>query len=700
VLERLTRRVLGARTLVLVLWAGTAATGLLLTPHLTPLLANSLTVPGSDSDRAQRILAESFGERPDGTFTVVFPTDHPAGTAVGRAAARHLALAAAAVDGGVARQVRRGVGIVYGDVVTPLSLEQAKGSTDRIRGALAAPGAPPALVTGAPALQHDVDPIVAHDLRRAELVAVPIALLVLLLALGVSGAVLIPFVFAAATIGTTLAALYVAAHVFLMTAYVENLVVLVGFALAVDYALLCVDRFRVELSRGGSPDDAVLRTMATTGRAVAYSGAAVAVGLAALLLIPVPLIRSMGVGGALVPLVSIAALLTLQPVLLSLLGNRVLVRGAFHRRAIDHATGRWAGYGRWLVRHRAVAVALGSATLVALALPVTQAHVTPGSISVIPGASEAVRGARLLTDGVGPGAVTPIQVVVDTGDLKGGAAGPARRALARLTDALVADPEAYVVANGVRPPYVAANGRVGRVVVAPRHEYGEVRTRTFVGRIREDLIPAAGLPAGARAATGGAPAQGVDFLDRLYGWFPFLVVLVLAATYVVLLRAFRSALVPLQAVLLNLVSVAAGLGAVVVVVQWGIGAELLGVSQADGIEGWVPVVVFALLFGLSMDYEVFLVMPMREAIDLGAAPDPAVVDGLARTGPIVTAAATIMVAVFGGFVAGSVPGLQQFGLALAVGILVDATLVRLILVPGTISLLGRRAWWLPASRGL
>jgi len=207
-------------------------------------------------------------------------------------------------------------------------------------------------------------------------------------------------------------------------------------------------------------------------------------------------------------------------------------------------------------------------------------------------------------------------------------------------------------------------------------------------------VPAARLPDSARVVVGGAPPQGVDFLTRTYSWFPWLVLGVLAVTYVVLVRAFRSVILPLKAVLLNLLSVAAAYGLLVAIVQWGFGAGLLGLGES-GVEAWVPVLLFALLFGLSMDYEVFLVAPMREDWDRTHDTASAVEQGLVRTGRIVTAAALIMVAVFSGFVAGSVPGLQQFGLGLALGILLDATIVRMLLVPSLIVLLGARAWWLP-----
>jgi len=695
VLERWTRRVLRRRFFVLAAWLAVAIAGVVAAAHLSPLLSNSLSVPGSESDRARLLLEAHYGERPDGTFTVVVPTRSPRSERAQADLRRRLRAAARALPGGGVSGVRQGGGVLYGDVVTRLALEDAKGYTPDVRRALAAVGGPPALVTGAPAIQHDLDPAVRDDLRRAELVALPVALVVLALVLGVSTALAIPFVFAACTIGATLALLYPLAHAMRMASYVENLVVLIGLALAIDYALLCVDRFRSELERGGSRDEVVVRTMATTGRAVAYSAVAVAVGLGVLVLVPVPFVRSLGLGGALVPLVSAAALLTLQPVLLSVLASRTLVPGLYDRRARHlPGTGPWGSLATLVLRRRWVAVGAGVGFLLVLASPVLALRATPGSILALP-SSEAVRGAEALAAGVGAGAVTPTQVVVDTGRAGAGVRGPARDAVVRLVAAVGREPEVMVVANGVRPPYVAGEGRYARVLVAGRHEFGHPDALAFVHRLRETVVEDAGFPATAVVVTGGVPAQGVDFLDRLYAWFPFLVGAVLALTAVVLARAFRSVVLPIKAVLLNLLSVGAACGAAVAVVQWGVAADLFGVTEAPAVEGWIPVFAFALLFGLSMDYEVFLVMPMREAVDAGASTDRAVAAGLERTGRVVTAAAAIMVAVFSGFVLGDVPGLQQLGIVLAVGVLVDATVVRLAVVPGLVAILGKWSWWVP-----
>ncbi|HSC49709.1 MAG TPA: MMPL family transporter, partial [Gaiellaceae bacterium] len=246
-----------------------------------------------------------------------------------------------------------------------------------------------------------------------------------------------------------------------------------------------------------------------------------------------------------------------------------------------------------------------------------------------------------------------------------------------------------------RRPFVDSSGRYAQIVVAGRHEYGEAAAQSFVHRLRGTLIPAAGWPEGVEVLAGGGPPQGVDFIDRSYAVFPWLVLGVLVLTYLLLLRAFRSLLLPLKAVILNLLSVAAAYGLLVVVFKWGVGQSVLGLYQFPQIEAWIPIFLFAMLFGLSMDYEVFLVTRMREAWDETHDNVRAVGLGLERTGRIVSAAAIIMVAAFSGFVAGRVVGLQEFGLGLAVAILVDATIVRVLLVPSLMALFGRWNWWLP-----
>jgi RND superfamily putative drug exporter len=551
-------------------------------------------------------------------------------------------------------------------VRTSLDLQHAKRYTRALRRALR--GSPRALVTGQPAVQADLDPIFAADLHRGEAIAVPLTLLVLLAVFGLSLAVAIPFVVASCTIAGTLGLLYLVAHEVSMVAYVRNLVELIGLGLAVDYSLLVVHRYREELGRGLAPDAAVVRTATTAGRAVAFSGGAVAVGLGLLLVVPVPFIRSMGIAGLLIPVVSVAAALTLQPALLSLLGNRIAGRargGAF-----------WGPFARTIMRRPRTFLASGSIVLIALALPATTLTLTPGSLTGIPSSAEAVRGYDALQNALGGGLVTPTHVVI---------VGGGRVATERLVRKLVHDPETLVVARGRHPPYVAGRGRYRQVIVANRHAWGDAATRRYVNELRDRLIPAARFPPGTKVYAGGAPPQGVDFISRTYAAVPWLVLCVLVFTYLVLLRAFRSAVLPLKALVLNGLSVAATFG-------------VLSLVFDHPIEAWIPVFLFAALFGLSMDYEVFMVSRIREAHDAGDDDTGAVAHGLQRTGGIVTAAAAIMVAAFSGFIVGRIEGLREFGVGLAVAVTLDATIVRAILVPSAMAVLGRWNWWLPRLR--
>ncbi len=708
--ERWTRAVLRYRVPILICWLAVLGVGIVASIRLPGLLSNTFTVPGTDSDRARIILAREFGGRPDGVFTVVFSVPRPSDRVVRGRLQRELNAAARLVPTGHTGQLQSGGGILFGSVDTTLDLQHAKGYTTRLRAFFRARGGPPTYVTGQPAIQHDLEPVLSSDLRRGEAIALPIALLILLAVLGVSLVALVPFVFAACTITLTLTVLYAIAQHFSMVSYVTNLVELIGLGLAVDYSLLVVSRYREELDRTETTDAAIVRTMATAGRAVIVSGATVAIALALLLLVPVPFIRSLGVGGFLVPLASIAAAMTLQPVLLSFAGRRgarrVPVAAWLRSRlglrlpvlpgTVDVENGFWARLARAIMRRPVPFLVGGTLFLLLCAAPAIFLHVTPGSIAALPQFPESVRGLTLLRDRAGAGALTPTEIVVDAGATGRARSKTVHAAIERLGDELFRDPEVSVVALGRASPYVAPGGRYARVIVVGRHEYGDEASQAFVRRLRGTLVPDARFPAGVRVLAGGAPPQGVDYLSASYGAFPWLVLGVLVLTYLVLLRAFRSLVLPLKAVVLNLLSVAAVYGLLVVAFHWGVGSHLFGLYRVDQIEGWIPIFLFAVLFGLSMDYEVFLVSRMRESWDHVHDNKRAVAHGLERTGRIITAAALIMVAAFSGFVAGRIAGLQEFGLGLALAVLIDATVVRAILVPSLMAVIDRYNWWLPA----
>jgi putative drug exporter of the RND superfamily len=697
-MERWTRWMLRYRWVVVAAWLVVLVGGGWSSSRLSALLSNTFTMPGTDSERARTILKDHYGDRSDGAFTIVFRVRDSADPRQRALLQRRTAAAATLVPSGRAQPlVAGGPHVLYGDITSTLDLAKAKGYTDDILAKLPQGGGVRSYVTGQAAIQHDLDPIFDEDLQKGEFqIAIPIALLVLVLVFGLSWSVTIPLLFAACTIEGTLGLVYLFAHHVTMATYVTNLVQLIGLGIAIDYSLLIVYRFREELARGGSKDDAVVRTMATAGRAVVFSGATVAIGLALLLFMPSPFMRSMGIGGFLIPLVSIAAAVTLQPALLSLYGRRGTKRVRVWRFGEEGSRrGFWERLSAAIMRRPLAFLALGAVLLVAAALPVFALKLTPGSAQGIPQHPQAVRGFTILRDAVGAGALSPTQIIVDTGRQGGVASPETQRSIAALVARVRGNPEVAFVRYRAGPPLVDPSGRYAQVVVAGEHEYGEGPAQDFVRDLRGRIIPAVSWPAGVTVLAGGGPPQGVDFIDRSYAVFPWLVLGVLVLTYLLLMRAFRSLLLPLKAVILNLLSVGAAYGLLVVVFKWGVGNDVLGLYQFPQIEAWIPIFLFAMLFGLSMDYEVFLVTRMREAWDETHDNVRAVGLGLERTGRIVSAAAIIMVAAFSGFVAGRVVGLQEFGLGLAVAILFDATIVRVLLVPSLMALFGRWNWWLP-----
>jgi len=699
-MEGWTRLALRLRWPILAAWFVVLLAGGFAFTRLNSLLSNEFSVPGTDSEHARTILERHFGDRSDGAFTVVFRVRDGVDRRAYVRLQRDLDRAARVVpDSAPRRLVPAGRHLLYGDLVSTLPLAKAKGYTDDLYRALPHDRGVQSYVTGQAAIQHDLDPIFSQDLRKGEMIALPIAVLVLLAVFGLSVAVTMPFIFAACTVMATLGGVYLYAHFLTTATYVTNLVFLIGLGIAIDYSLLVIYRFREELRRPGEVEDAIVRTMQTAGRAVVFSGATVAIGLALLLFMPLPFIRSIGVGGFLIPLASIAAALTLQPVLLSLYGRRGVARIPVlpRRFRAEGETGFWHRLAWSIMRRPLVYLFAGSALLLAAGAPVFALHLTPGSAEGIPQFPQSVQGFNLLKHSIGPGAISPTQVVVDSGRADGVRPPEVQAAIARLAASVRADHETGTVGFSDRRPYVDSSGRYEELVVAGHHEYGDEAAQSFVHRLRGRLVPAARFPSGVRVLAGGGPPQGVDFLDQAYRYFPWLVAGVLVLTYLLLMRAFRSVVLPLKAVILNLLSVSAAYGMLVLVFRWGVGQSVLGLYQIGQVEGWIPIFLFAMLFGLSMDYEVFLVTRMREEWDHGRSNREAVAYGLERTGRIVSAAAIVMVAAFSGFVAGRIVGLQEFGIGLAVAIFVDATIVRCLLVPSLMAVFGRWNWWLPPS---
>jgi uncharacterized membrane protein YdfJ with MMPL/SSD domain len=668
---------------------------------LSALLTNRFSLPGTDTHRAELILEHHFGQTTTGSFTLV--VRGPPGSAprlvpaVERAARR---MAARLPTGKPAGVQPVSDDVVTATIVSSLEPADAKGHTDDLRDAVGRiPGAIETYVTGQAAIEHDLDPVFSHDLTIGEFfVAVPVALAILVFVFG-TAAFLVPFMIAVASIPATLAIIWVVANFMELTTYLQNMVMLIGLGIAIDYSLFVVYRYREELARWPTREQAIVRTMETAGRAVVFSGTAVAIGLALMLFMPLPFMRGFGIGGLIIPLVSVLAALTLLPVLLYYLVEpldrvRLVPRGIAERREAERNF--WVRLSHAIMRRPVLFAAGATALLLALASPVLALDVGPGSNKGIPQDLPAVRGLNVIGDAVGEGALAPTEIVVDTGRAGGARDLRIRQALALLVAGLKRDPEVAQVETGAARRFVDPTGRYVRVTVIGESEYGSPAALDFVERLREQIVPAARFPNGVHVYAGGGPPGGADFLDLTYGAFPWLIAGVLLLTYLLLVRAFRSLLLPLKAIILNLLSIGAAYGLLVIVFKLGVG-ERIGLIGFDQIEGWIPVFVFAMVFGLSMDYEVFLVSRMREEWDAGRPNEEAVAHGLASTGRIVTAAGLIMFAAFMGFVAGSIVGLQQFGFGLAAAILIDVTVIRALLVPAAMKLFGRWNWWLPGS---
>ena len=675
--------------LLLIVIGGFAATNL--NQHLT----TSLTVPNSESAKAQEILLTNFGENLEGSFTIFYKFKQASDPEI---ADYKLKISEAVAEIPTARitQIRAISGVLFASVTTNYSLIEAAKYTDELRQSLVKQGLSEAMVAGPPAINSDVSPVLDQDLRRGQLIAITLALLFLLLVLGLSWAVLIPFIFAAATISLSISLIYLIAQHYLMVLYLPNIVELIGLGLAIDYSLLILYRFRRELNANEDAEvsSAIERTMQSAGRTVMTSSLTVAFGLATLLLLPIPFMRSLGIAGLIVPFASLLAALTLQPALLSYFGKHLAapVKFAGLLAKKDLQNNAWAKIAGFSIKWPKRVFAISFASLLLLGSGVFWLQLTPSAITALPQNLESAKALSLVTSSAGPGVITPAVIMVDFG--KPGLATSASTTAARkaLTAKLSKDPEIFIVATDVTPTFVDATGQFMRIFVIGRHSLGAPETSDLVDRIRANYLKNNDFPAGTKFYLGGPPAQGADLVDRITTYFPWLLGLGLLLTYLLLMRAFRSIWLPLKAIALGLISVSVAISAIVLVFRYSVGSSLVGTYQIDQVEVWALVFLLVVLFGISMDYEVFIVSRMREAIDRGATNEEAIVEGMANTGGVVTAAALIFVAAVSGLVGGHFLGLQQIGVGLAVGVFIDATLIRGFLLPSAMVLLGKYNW--------
>jgi RND superfamily putative drug exporter len=486
---------------------------------------------------------------------------------------------------------------------------------------------------------------------------------------------LVPIGMAIVSIMTTFLLLLGLTEITDVSPIVQFLVALVGLGVAIDYSLLVVSRWREERSHGHEGDEAVQRAMETAGRAVVFSGITVAIGLFALIALPLPFLRSMGYGGMLIPLVSTVVAVTLLPVILSKAGARL---DWPHRRTDDKASRAWTRWAEAVSRRRWLGAGAGIAVVLALAFAATNMQLGTSDADTIAKQGDAKVGLTALEDaGIGEGSILPHEILVGKGT---------------DPDQVAADlDEVKGLQGAVAPQDGWANDRTAIVEAIPVPDSG-----TSEGGATLDSVRDTAHAAGPDVRVGGGPAANDDFIEAVYGSFPLMIALIAITTFILLARAFRSLLLPLKAIVLNVLSVAAAWGVVVLVWQQGIGSEAIWDIQATGsLPSWIPLIVFAFLFGLSMDYEVFILSRMREEYDRDGHTDRAVVAGLARTGRLVTAGSLILFLAFIALASSPGTDMKMLATGLAAGILLDATVIRALIVPAVISLMGRWNWWLP-----
>jgi RND superfamily putative drug exporter len=534
-------------------------------------------------------------------------------------------------------------------------------------------GGSPVRVTGLDALRADAGDAGASVSLLVEVLVAGVGALIVLVYVFASLLAIVPLLMAAVAILTTFLLVWPLAEVTEVSIAVQFLVALVGLGLAIDYALLIVMRWREERRSGVGKEAAVERAMQRAGSAAVFSGTTVAISLLALLVLPVPALRTIGIGGLAIALVSVAVATSLLPVLLATVGPR-LDWPQGRRRDRD---GRfWPAWARLVVRHRwAAALTAGGllAGLIAAALSIQLGTPRPESLAQTGPARATL--VQLERSGIGFGPLAPFDALVRGGE----------------PDAVAETLAAVQGVQGTAAPQDWRREGTGIVTIIPTADGNSPEGRATLERIR---AAADSLPAG--VAIGGEAAQGADWVDAVLGNFPLTLALILGLTLILLARAFRSLVLPLQAVVLNLLSVGAALGALVLVWQNGLASEAIwGVEATRSINVDMPIVVIAFLFGVSMDYQVFIVSRMREAYDRSGSTETAVVEGIGRTGRLVTSAALILGLAF--LALSGTPGTENkmFATALAAGILLDATIIRGMLLPATIAILGRWNWWLP-----
>ena len=721
---RLAELVLRRPVWVLVVWALVLAVAVPVS-SLTPerLTASATKIRGSEADLVAGLLEQRFGVQPIERTVLVsrssVPTDDPRflepyGALIHKLERVDGVRRVTRFDAPSLLRLRNDALPAVTATILETRREKPEPVVDAIRHVVNAVRVPDTefFVTGSSAVTHDFIVHAEADTKQSELTALPLTGLVLVLAFGALVAAGVPLVVGVSSITISLALLYPLTHIMLVSSFAQSVITLLGLGAGIDYALLMVNRFREELAAGVEPRQAAANTVRTAGRSVAFSGLTVAIAMAALLVPDHTFVRSMGLGGIAVIVLTVLASVTAVPAALALLGHRVNSprRLAFKPTSSGRVSPFWGVWADRVMRHPWRSSLLVVAVLLALAWPATGMRFAYTGAFGLTSNIESRRGLDLIRPLELGGALDTFELILDLGR-ENAFDATARAQLRALDAALSNQPDVRLVVS----PFLIARsdfvgGGLGDLAALSASSISRDRRYLHLSVIPKtpvhpteigtwaDRLGAAANRAGFQTAlVGGAPIGAREFSDVLVGSLPFAVAVVFAATFVLLAIAFRSILIPLKSILVNALTVSSAYGIVTLVFQHGWLAGLFGVpTDTAAIDSTLPLLMFAVTFGLSMDYEIFLISRIQEAHLRGLDARAAVRSGVERTAGVITSAALIMLIVFAAFVRGDVVANKAIGLGLAVAVLLDATLVRLVLVPAVMVLAGRWNWWLPA----
>jgi uncharacterized membrane protein YdfJ with MMPL/SSD domain len=666
------------------------------------LLGDALTTEGqvtteTDSKRAERLLGERFPPTPADFISEVVVV-HAVDGSVGNATIRRLAEDLRTAGASLVVTPDRDEKLVSKDgdsVALPVALgDRAQDDVSPVVDVVQRLDADPryeAAITGELVSDADQETLSQDDLRNGELFfGAPAALVILLLVFGAVVAGLIPLVLAILSIVIALALTALLGQVFDLSVFVQNMIFGMGLALGIDYSLFILSRFREERSEGREKLDAIAAAGATASRAVLFSGIAFVLAMFGLELVPNTIMRSLATGAILVGIVSVLAALTLLPAVLSLLGDRInALRIPYFGRTAGAATKSrfWGRIVQVVMRRPVLSLAVAVALMVAAAIPILSYETGEAGISTLPDRFESKQGFVLLNREFPGQTVDPVQIVVE-----GNADSPQVQSAVERLKAAIAQRPVFGAPNEDTSP----GGNLIVLTVTVRGDPLSDEAVAAVRDLRANVVPMALAGTDAEAFLAGTTEEEIEYFDVMNSWLLPVFVFVLGLSFILLTIAFRSIVVPATAIAMNLLSVGAAYGLLVLVFVKGIGNEIFGFQQVDAIEAWVPLFLFAVLFGLSMDYQVFLLSRIREKFGQTKDNDLAVSFGVSSTARLITGAALIIIAVFAGFARGDLVMFQQMGFGIAVALLIDATIIRSVVVPASMKLLGRWNWYLPS----